>query len=289
MRRMKHPLQGVPWLFVTIGAGLLVIGFVAAYSLAFPQTILQQRLEYELALRCPYPVHLQQAALHPPLTLSIEGVTVEDLPLPFKALAIRQIKVNPRWISLLTGKPGLNFDAAMQQARVTGSWQRDGQVSVAIQELPLPPWLPETLGLNLSGIIKQGTFEALINGQSQSPESSKLRLEASSLVLTGLQKYGLSQDQIGLGTAHIVTSSKNNRLDIEQMTITGGDLDISVSGTILLATPLPHSHLNLRLTLRPGRNLDPAAVELLAAMVKPAADNSMQMTITGSAGKPKLQ
>ena len=289
MKGMNLRLKRFHWRFMAAGAGLLFAGFVAAYYLAFPQTVLRQRIEYELALRCPYPTHLQQAALRPPLTLSLEGITVEDLPCPVKTLTVQQVKLKPRWLSVFTGEPGITFDATIQQAGITGSWQGDGQVAVNIQDLPLSPWLPETLGLNLSGIVREGTIQARLNDPAKPPVSSSLQSEVSGLILTGLQKYGLSQDQIRFGTAHIVTSSKNGRLNIEQLIISGGDLDISVAGSILLSSPISHSRLNLNLSLRPSSTLDPAAAELLSAMAKPAADGSFLVTITGTAARPKLK
>lgn len=288
MTNLKRRLRKFPWLYLASGTGLLFVCFAATFYLAFPQAVLKQRLEYELATRSPYPVRLQRAALRPPLTLSVDGVRVQNLPGPVATLEVQKVRLKPRWLALLTGNPGLDFQAAMQQSRLTGSWQRDGQVTMELRDLPLAPWLPESLGVNLSGMITLATLQAQLIDPQAPPAGSRLRIEGTDLALSGLQKYGLTRDQVRFGTAHIVAGSKNSRIDLEKLTITGGDLDISMSGSILLATPLPRSRLNLTLSLRPGPALEPAAVELLAAVAKPAADGSLQISITGPAGQPQL-
>jgi type II secretion system protein N len=155
---------------------------------------------------------------------------------------------------------------------------------VTLPELPLAQ-----TGLHLDGTLVQGLFSGLLDVAAQKAQPTRLALTGQELRITGLERFGLSGDQLPLGALELSARGRGGRLEIEKLTLRGGELQLDGRGSVLLA-PIPaNSRLNLAFTLRPGEHFDATLRQLLSALAKPAPDGTLHLRLSGTAGHPQLR
>ena len=288
-RKGKAPAArfgGWGWQFYLGALALLLAGLVAGFYLLFPTGALQQRLEQEIAARAPLEAHIEEVSLLFPLGLQAEGIRLAGGPPP-TTFTVTALKLTPLWGTLTGDNPGLAFHAELQGGELDGSLRKHGSIEARLQKLSFSAPLGGEMPLRLSGLLGKGEVAGAY--PLQSAGETRLNLSLERVELSGLAPLGLTGDALALGSVSLVGSGRGNALKVERLSASGGSLEITGEGTVMLAEPLVRSRLNLNLVLRPGARLDRSFVELIELFAQPNPDGSFRLRLTGPLAQATIQ
>jgi len=275
-------------IFAAAAAFCLGCGLLLGFYLAFPQESLRQRLEQEATNRTGLPLTI--GALRPLFPPGLEATNLH-LVLPATAasapLPMERLRLRPLWSSLAGSYPGGAFAAELLGGRIDGNWHRRGALALEGRGLKLHFPLPRTPSLVFSGSVREVTFAGAFPPQPGT--ETQLLLALDDCAISGLSSAGLGSDRLPLGTLNLSARGRGNDLRVERLAAVGGALLLDGKGIVLLAAAPLQSRLNLTLTLRPGPGLDPAVAGLLPVLAQPAADGSLNLTVSGTLAKPALR
>lgn len=272
--------------FYLAAFGLLLAGFIAGFHLFFPAGTLRQRLEREIAGRTPLAAEIEETSLLFPLGLQASGIRLGSGSPP-DGLTVAELRLTPLWRQLAGSNPGLAFRARVLGGDVAGSWRKNGSIEATLQKLSFSaPVGTVAAPLLLRGELDQGE---LSGAYPLAAANTRLALHFDRMELSGLGAFGLASDTLALGNVELTGSGRGNALKVERLTASGGNLEISAEGTVMLAEPLERSRLNLNLVLRPGRQLDQAFTDLLELLAKADKDGSYRLRLTGALTQPAVQ
>jgi type II secretion system protein N len=273
------PFSGQGFKFYLGGLALLFTCFVAGFYLFFPASTLQQRLELEIAARTPLDVRITTVSLLFPPGLQTESLRLTGGSPPTE-FTIDRIKLTPLWRTLVSNNPGLAFQTEILGGQVTGNLRKNGSLAANLQNLTFAAPVGGALPIRLSGRLGKGDFAGAL--PLQSATETRLSLGFEQMEISGLSALGLASDTLALGTVTLAGSGRANALKVDRLNASGGSLEVTGDGTVLLAEPLDRSRLNLNLVLRPGPQLDKSLADLLQLFAQAEADGSYRLRLTGS-------
>jgi len=285
------PYSGRGWRFYLGAAVLLLVGIVAGYYLFFPTVSLQQRLEREIAARTPLTARVRAASLLFPPGLKAEGIhlqarTGQDAQAP-AGIDITALKIAPLWRSLGGANPGLTFRADLLGGTAEGNLLKNGSVEAKARQLAFSVPLGAGVPLQLTGRLARGEFTGA--WPPQPAGETRLELNFDRFDLGGLAALGATGDVLPLGTVTLTGNGRGNALKIDRLSASGGNVEVTGEGTLMLSEPLERSRLNLSLVLRPGRQLDKALADLLDLFAQAQPDGSYRLRVTGPVAQPSIQ
>jgi type II secretion system protein N len=270
---------------------LLLIGIVAGFHLFFPASALQQRLEMEIAARTPLDARIEEVSLLFPLGLKAQGIHLAARKpaagSPPTGFNVTVLELTPLWRTLIGSNPGLAFQAGVQGGEIEGSLWKNGSIEARVQRLAFSAPVGAGVPLLLTGQVGSGEIAGAYPLQPAS--ETRLNLSFDRFELSGLTALGLTSDALPLGTVSLVGSGRGNALKLERLTASGGSLEVTGEGTVMLAEPLARSRLNLTLVLRPGRQLDRAFADLLELFAQAEPDGSYRLRLTGPLTQVAIQ
>jgi type II secretion system protein N len=272
--------------FVIGSLVLLIASFLLGFYLFFPGDMLKARLEEELAAHAPLDIEVGEIALRFPPALRARQIYFSAAP-NRPPLHIVEAVLSPSWTTLFGRDPALLFRGSLGGGRVQGTIRRSGNLEADIAQVAFSEPLAANSSLALAGTIDKGQLSALLPATANS--DSRLTVTINQVRLTGLEGFGVESGALSLGTIVLQGSGKGNNYKIDQLDSSGGDLQVSGGGSLLLADSAERSRLNLSLTLRPSATLDNNLKELLGLFAKPARDGSLRLRITGTLANPALQ
>ncbi|MEA3465769.1 MAG: type II secretion system protein GspN [Thermodesulfobacteriota bacterium] len=273
------------WWSISILVGLF---FVLGLWLFFPtQTVelyLEQQLSQQLSKQLQCPVTISNVDLDLPAALTI-GAIETTVP-PAIPIRLTNLCVTPAWLQTFTGTPTVSLNANTLGGTISVQLTSSRHIQFAAAALQLNTALPQMPALHIKTTIEccnASGFAEPINKLEQ------FDLHLSELQLIGMQQLGLPADQLNLGSVHLQLSQNNQRICIDQMTSTDGDIIIKGNGHISLQRNLPHSPIDLTLTISPQKSLDQSLTTLLPMFAKQQKDGSYTIHIGGTIAMPKLQ
>jgi type II secretion system protein N len=277
-RRRSHLILGA------LGCGLL--GFLVGTYLFFPVAALRDRLTAEVAARSTVQLQIANLALHFPLGLAARGVEVTTAELP-SPLDIEHLQLTPRWLSLFGPDPGVDLEATLLGGSLAAEYHRSGAFVAQGDHLALDLPLGNLKSLGITATVREATVSSAAPLRPGTASQAQVVLE--NLQLHGLKAVGGAKDDLHLGTVTLKASGQGNNFRVEELSATGGDLNLNGSGSLLLSNSPRTSRLNLNATLKPATTFDPALSGLLEMFAKPAADGSLHLRLTGSLAAPNLK
>jgi type II secretion system protein N len=265
-------------------AAVLAAALLAGLWLGFPTEALRQRLEFEARSRAGLELRIAELRLLFPATLEGSGVTVAAPRPPAPSVTLDRVRLRPLWLTLLGGSPGVRLQAELQGGSLTATARKGGALQAELNRVPFAAPLAAGSALGVAGTVTEASFAGELPVQAAT--ATRLRLTAAEVRLTGLEALGLPGGSLPLGTLRLEGSGKGSDFRIEQLTAGGGKIEASGSGTLLLATPLGRSRVNLNLTLRPAPGLDPGIAGLLGVFGQREADGSYRVRFSGTLTAP---
>lgn len=282
-RTPATPFGGQGFRFYLGALALLLTGIVAGFYLFFPASALQQRLELEIAARTPLDARIEKVSLLFPLGLKGKGIHLAARKpaagSPPAGFTVTALELTPLWWTLIGSNPGLAFQADVQGGQIDGSLWKNGSLEARLQQLSFSAPVGAGVPLLLTGQLGKGEIAGAWPLQPTS--ETRLILSFDRIELGGLASLGLTSDALPLGTVSLVGTGRGNALKVERLTASGGSLEVTGEGTVMLSEPLARSRLNLNLVLRPGRQLDQGFTDLLELFAQAEPDGSYRLRLTG--------
>ncbi len=266
---------------------LLLLFFLLGLYLFFPAESLKARVEQEIAAHSKVEAKAETLSLLFPPALRARQIALRLPPPAGQTVAIESLTLRPLWLSLFTARPGLRVQSDLFGGDLEGTLRRGGELTLEASRLALAAPLAAGSSIQMAALLEQGSFAG---AYPLKPDAeTRLELTLREVRITGLAAGGSGSDALSLGTLTLRGSGKGNALRIEELKASGGHLEGTGGGTILLAEPLDRSRLALNLTLRPAAGLDPGLAELLTLFVQPARDGSLPLRVSGTLAAPSLR
>jgi type II secretion system protein N len=272
------------WLLMPL---LLICAALISFYLTFPSRTLQTRLQLELAANLGV-----QSSVSPPQLLFPPGLGCSrlelTLPAPYdRTLPLRQVKVTPLWLSLLSDAPGLRFSAELNGGTLNGTARRDGQTTLVADQVAVQESLQLNGGPVLQGVLQNSRFDGLL--PLLTPGQRNLSLTLDRVRLSGLKSYGVASDSLDLGRLVVQAAGEGKTLRLQQLALQGGTVEGSGQGTVLLGATPAATRLNLSIELRPGAGLDPTLRDLLSLVGSDGPNGTRKLRLSGSLQQPVLR
>ncbi|HMB17068.1 MAG TPA: type II secretion system protein GspN [Pelovirga sp.] len=266
---------------------LFCVSSVFSFWVFFPAEVLQQRLVQEISREAGLRMHGEQASMLMPLGLKFDLTVFPDQP-GITPLEIEQLRLTPLWTSLLTLNQAVHLNGSLAQGTVSARLWRNGNIAVSLQEVALLELQEQDLPYRLEGSLDlffQGE-ELLVPGvQSE----GRFNMDINDIVLLGLERIGLPPD-VSLGMLRMNGHFSESRVSIEQLVATGGVLELSGGGTLLVGATPEQTRLNLNVRLHPTNQTPENLRDLLMLTgPRPGPDGSYTLQIGGTAARPLIR
>lgn len=280
--RPASPLKRFGWPVAYIA--MFLVALVVSFHLFFPGNLVQARLSSELNSRLPFSVQLRGTQLEFPFRLQLAEMrilTPENWGVP----QFSNLVLTPIWSSMF-GNAGAEIDAITPGGRVRATVHKSGDLELVGNGLgfsaPLSP-----LSLFLAGTFDN--TELNISPKGDANADLKLAASLKQLDLTGLKDFGMESDVLRLGEGKMQLNGDGKELQVSEFALSGGDLEVNVSGTLQPGTTPRDTRLNLAVTLVPTDTLDPSLKQMLGLVTKPSRDGSIRFRLTGTLASPRTK
>jgi type II secretion system protein N len=273
--------------FYLAGALLLVASFIAGFYLYFPAGILKNRLEQEALTRAHTEDHIGRLDLLFPPGIVGNQITWATGNPQVPTVEATSVALSPIWHSLFTTNPGVDLRAELMGGSLRGEFRRNGSVDAHLTGLTFAEPVAAGSSLKVAGMVKEGVFTGAF--PLQATTTTHLSLILDQLRLTGLEGLGVAGGTLSLGTVTLEGSGMGNSFRVEKLASTGGSLEVSGSGTLLLADQPARSRINLSLVLRPAPSLDKSVKDMLDLFFNPPRDGAYRFQLTGSLLRPTVK
>ncbi|WP_303722137.1 type II secretion system protein GspN [Malonomonas rubra] len=260
--------------------------FFLALLLNLPLTPLSIWIE-QLARQQQLELQMDDPEVIFPLGLGVEKLEIGSAQIPHPPLLLTELALYPLWTTLASNDPGVSFSLKALQGQIDGIAFRSGKVTAEFSGLQINETLGPQLPLTISGQLDKGEFDGTLPLQGRN--KSRMQVSMSRLLLTGLQKFGVSDDILPLGRLHCSIEATGQTLNIIALEISGSALTLLGSGTLRLGPTAARSLVNLELTLTPQAALDPTLKDMLSLLHKPQADGNYQLRLTGTLTNTRIK
>jgi type II secretion system protein N len=271
---------------------LALVVFVLSLWWIFPYDEAARGLEAKLAARG---LEVKIEHLHPGFLLTLDADSIhvsrwQDEPLD---ITLGPTSVSPLLSPLFSGKLGVSVET-----------QSFGGIGNARVELPNPQSVDiQWKDLDLSKILPV-VAPQIPSPQGRSDGSITLGMPATNLTrLRGTMNAefrqlafgpgaigGFPAPHIALGSGPVQMEALNGRIRVTNTKFSGGDLDISLDGNMILAAPVQRSALDATVTLRPSAKSE-GELGLLFGLLAPtkSPDGSFTAKLKGTLSSPYVQ
>jgi len=268
-----------------VGTCLFLLGLTVGIYLFFPTEALQQRIIQEIKARTGTDVQIEQVSLYPPLSLCARlfNVVTTVLPVPLK---IDQLRVSPKWSTLLSSDPGVQFQAQLMNGDATAEILKSGVINATATGLRFELPLQKPMIMTISGNLGQATVNAATR---LAPETkTQLSLQLSDVRISHLDFFKEDSPGVALGAIFIEGKGQGRAMKINALSVTGGDFNINGEGTLLIGRTSATSRMNLSLNIKPAGSALPALVSLLELTAPPDANGDHRLRLTGTLAAPTI-
>jgi len=253
----------------------------------FPAEVLQQRLVQELSRETGLRMHGEQATMLMPLGLKFD-LTIYPDQHGMAPVVLDDLRLTPLWTSLLTLNQAVQLKGSLAQGDVSARVWRNGNVNFSLQDLNLLGLQEADLPYRLGGALNARFVGEELSAQG-AQGGGRFNADIRDTLVLGLERIGLSTD-VPLGLLQMNGHFSESRVSIEQLVATGGVLELSGGGTLLVGATPEQTRLNLNVRLHPTRQTPENVRDLLMLTgVRPGPDGSYSLQIGGTAARPLLR
>lgn len=266
---------------------LFCVSSFFSFWVFFPAEVLQQRLVQEISEETGVRMRAERAAMLVPLGLKLDLTLYPDQP-GIAPLSITDLHLTPVWTSLVSRNHAVNLKGSLAQGDIAVRLWRNGNIHLGLQDLALSLLQDENLDYRLGGLLNvQFQGEELLADARRG--QGRFAIETRDTLIFGLEQLGLSPE-MPLGLLQINGRFSEARVSIEQFVATGGALELSGGGTLLIGATPEQTRLNLNVRLHPTRQTPENVRDLLMLTGgRPGPDGSYTIQIGGSLARPLLR
>lgn len=259
-------------------------GFMVSFWAFFPADMLQQRVIHEISRESGIAMRGENGAILLPLGLKLDLTLYSDVP-ELADIHVTDLRVTPAWISLFSTNQALQLRGKLAGGRIDSRIWRNSDAQVQLRDVMLlllqQDDIPYRVRGSLSAQLQGEHFAAGVNRAQ-----GNFTIDVQQAAILGLEQIGLEAD-MPLGQLQASGRFGERRLNLEQLVVSGGALDISGSGTMLMGATPAQTRLNLNIRLQPTQQTPEGVRDLLMLTgVRPGADGSYQLQIGGTLARP---
>ena len=263
----------------------LFSGFLS-FWIFFPADVLQHRLLQEVSQQTGLKMQGRNAAMLFPLGLGFDLTIYSRIP-ELPDLELTELQITPEWGSLFSKSPKAHFAAILASGKVDAAAAWNGQVSLQFKGIDLGVLQHPDVLYRVSGQLT-GQFD----GENISKDmngTGRFLLSLSEIKIQGLARIGLPAD-FSAGTLQLEGKFAQRRVSLEKIVLTGGALELSGGGNILVGETADQSRLNLNVRLHPTSTTPDSLRDLINLTgVRPTVDGSYLLRIGGTVAKSTIR
>jgi len=263
----------------------ILSGFLSFWTF-FPAKVLQHRLLQEVSRRTDLRMLGSNAAMLFPLGLGFDLKIFSPVP-ELTDLELTQVQISPEWSSLFSKSQKAHLVTFLAGGKVDAVAALDGQINLKIKDVALQPLQRPNMPYRVSGQIT-GQF----NGRNISPSMNgqgNFSLSIKDTRILGLARIGLPADFFA-GMLRLEGKLAQRRISLEKVVLTGGVLELSGGGNILIGKMADQSRLNLNIRLHPTATTPDSLRDLLSLTgIRPTVDGSYLLRVGGTVAKPVIR
>jgi len=265
---------------------LFILSGIFSFWSFFPADVLQRRLLQEVSRQTDLRMQGRNAAMLFPLGLGFD-LTIHP-PVPeLNDLELTDLQVTPVWGSLFSKNQKVHLAASFAGGEISAAVALDGQVHLDARDVTLmtlqQPDMPYRVSGQLAGQLDGRDISQNMKGQAG------FSLSIKNTRILGLARIGLPADLFA-GMLRLEGKIVQRRVSLEKVVLTGGILELSGGGNILLGETADQSRLNLNVRLHPTATTPDSLRDLLNLTgIRPTVDGSYLLRIGGTVAMPAIR
>ncbi|MCD6581106.1 MAG: type II secretion system protein GspN [Desulfuromusa sp.] len=265
---------------------LFVVSAFFSFWIFFPADVLQRRLLQEVSQQTGLEMRGRNAAMLFPLGLKLDLSIYPDVP-ELADLELTGLQVSPVWRSLFSNHQAVNLTGTLAGGEVDVDAGQSGQINLKLKDVALlvlqQSDLPYRVSGQLTGQLDGENISEDMNGRGN------FSLYLRDARVLGLEKIGLPAN-FSAGVLQLKGKFDRRRLSLEEVVLTGGDLELSGGGNILIGETAEQTRLNLNVRLHPTSTTPDSLRDLLNLTgIRPTVDGSYLLRIGGTLAKPVIR
>lgn len=272
--------------FWLLGAALFLVTFLLGFSLWLPLDVIGNRLAREVERQTSLQLSVGTLSHAPLLALRGRDLTLQGENLLLAPLVIDQVDLGPKWFSLFTADPAVDWQAQLLKGTMEGVFHRSGTMKVAGSKLQLNLTWKAQPTLAATGLLTAGQLVTSLPLQKET--ASRFELNLDNVQLLGLGIVSEDSDGLLLGTIQLQANGKGRAFKIERLLASGGDVEAKGEGTLLMTGNPQDSLINLSLNLRTTAKTAPEITSLLELIGKRQADGGFLVKLGGTLSSPVM-
>ncbi len=265
---------------------LFVVSAFFSFWMFFPADVLQRRLVYEVSQQTGLKMQGRNAAMLFPLGLKLDLSIYPAIP-EMTDLELTELEVTPLWSHLFSTDRAVKLAANLAGGQLDINAGQSGQVRLKCSNINVASLQELDMPYRVSGKLTGQLDGANISENMTGHGDFIFRLNAAQVL--GLEKIGLPAN-FSVGVLRLEGNFDQRRFSLEKVVLTGGAIELSGGGNILVGETPEQTRLNLNVRLHPTVSTPDSLGNLLNVTgVRPTADGSYLLRIGGTLAKPIIR
>lgn len=265
---------------------LFILSGVVSFWTFFPAEVLQRRLLQEVSQQTDVRMQGRNAAMLFPLGLGFDLTIFPPVP-GLNDLELTELQITPVWGSLLSKDQKAHLVTSLAGGEIDAVVALDGQVNLGVRDITLMTLQQADMPYRISGQLS-GQLDGRDILQNMKGRAG-FSLSIKDMRILGLARIGLPDDLFA-GTLRLEGKLVQRRVSLEKVVLTGGILELSGGGNILIGETADQSRLNLNVRLHPTATTPDSLRDLLNLTgIRPTVDGSYLLRIGGTVAKPAIR
>ncbi len=265
---------------------LFILSGIASFWTFFPAEVLQRRLLQEVSQQTDLRMQGRNAAMLFPLGLGFDLTIFSPVP-GLNDLELTELQITPVWGSLLSKDQKVHLVTSLAGGEIDAVVALDGQVNLGVRDITLMTLQQADIPYRISGQLAGQLDGSDISQNMKGRAGFSLSIKDTRIL--GLARIGLPDDLFA-GTLRLEGKLVQRRVSLEKVVLTGGILELSGGGNILIGETADQSRLNLNVRLHPTATTPDSLRDLLNLTgIRPTVDGSYLLRIGGTVAKPAIR
>jgi len=265
---------------------LFILSGIVSFWTFFPAEVLQRRLLQEVSQQTDLRMRGRNAAMLFPMGLGFDLTIFSPVP-GLNDLELTELQITPVWGSLFSKDQKVHLVTSLAGGEINAVVALDGQVNLGARDITLMTLQQADMPYRISGQLS-GQLDGSDISQNMKGRSG-FSLSIKDIRILGLARIGLPDDLFA-GVLRLEGKLVQRRVSLEKVVLTGGILELSGGGNILIGETADQSRLNLNVRLHPTATTPDSLRDLLNLTgIRPTVDGSYLLRIGGTVAKPAIR
>lgn len=265
---------------------LFVVSAFFSFWMFFPADVLQRRLLQEVSQQTGLEMRGRNAAMLFPVGLKLDLSIYPDVS-ELADLELTGLQVSPVWRSLFSDSQAVNLTGTIAGGTVDVDAGQSGQIDLKFKDISLLTLQQQDVPYRISGQLTGQLAGENISENMNGRGTFSLYLRDARVL--GLEKIGLPAN-FSAGVLQLKGKFDRRRFSLEEVVLTGGDLELSGGGNILIGETSEQTRLNLNVRLHPTSTTPDSLRDLLNMTgIRPTVDGSYLLRVGGTLAKPVIR